>query len=113
MSKLVSGSFGTLVALTEITLKISAKKPSQNTIVIYENDPKVISELFQKVLSSSNEISGAVFIPDEPQNKKFDLNKSRAFKFNDLDQEGSFFALRVEGNTVSYTHLTLPTIYSV
>ena len=64
MSKLVSGSFGTLVALTEITLKISAKKPSQNTIVIYENDPKVISELFQKVLSSSNEISGAVFIPD-------------------------------------------------
>lgn len=98
LSKLVSGSFGTLVALTEITLKISAKKPSQNTIVIYENDPKVISELFQKVLSSSNEISGAVFIPDEPQNKKFDLNKSKAFKFNDLDQEGSFFALRVEGN---------------
>ena len=98
LSKLVSGSFGTLVALTEITLKISAKKPSQNTIVIYENDPKVIPELFQKVLSSSNEISGAVFIPDEPQNKKFDLNKSRAFKFNDLDQEGSFFALRVEGN---------------
>ena len=98
LSKLVSGSFGTLVALTEITLKISAKKPSQNTIVIYENDPKVISDLFQKVLSSSNEISGAVFIPDEPQNKKFDLNKSKAFKFNDLDQEGSFFALRVEGD---------------
>jgi len=98
LSKLVSGSFGTLVALTEITLKIAAKKPSQNTIVIYENDPKVISDLFQKVLSSSNEISGAVFIPDEPQNKKFDLNKSKAFKFNDLDQEGSFFALRVEGD---------------
>jgi glycolate oxidase FAD binding subunit len=98
LSKLVSGSFGTLVALTEITLKISAKKPSQNTIIIYENNPKVISKLFQKVLSSSNEISGAVFIPDEPQNKKFDLNKNKAFKFNDLDQEGSFFALRVEGD---------------
>jgi glycolate oxidase FAD binding subunit len=26
LSKLVSGSFGTLVALTEVTLKISAKK---------------------------------------------------------------------------------------
>jgi len=98
LSKLVSGSFGTLVALTEITLKISAKKPSQNTIVIYENDPKVISELFQKILSSSNEISGAVFIPDEPQNKKFDLNKSKAFKLNDLDQEGAFFAFRIEGD---------------
>ena len=98
LSKLVSGSFGTLVALTEVTLKISAKKPSQNTIIIYEKDPKIISDLFNMVLSSSNEISGAVFVPDELKSKKFTPNKSKAFKLNDLDQEGAFFAFRIEGD---------------
>ena len=101
LSKLVSGSFGTLVALTEITLKVSPKKTSQNTIIIYEKDPKKISLLFDQVLSSSNEISGAVFVPDEPVNKKFDQNKKNVFKFNDLDQEGAFFALRIEGDQKS------------
>ena len=101
LSKLVSGSFGTLVALTEITLKVSPKKTSQNTIIIYEKDPKKISQLFDQVLSSSNEISGAVFVPDEPVNKKFDQNKKNVFKFNDLDQEGPFFALRIEGDQKS------------
>ena len=98
LSKLVCGSYGTLVALTEVTLKISAKKPSQNTIIIYEKDPKIISDLFNMVLSSSNEISGAVFVPDEPKSKKFTPNKSKAFKLNDLDQEGAFFAFRIEGD---------------
>ena len=98
LSKLVSGSFGTLVALTEVTLKISAKKPSQNTVIIYEKDPKIISDLFNKVLSSSNEISGAVFVPDEPKSKKFTPNKGKVFKLNDLDQEGAFFAFRIEGD---------------
>ena len=101
LSKLISGSFGTLVALTEVTLKISAKKPSQNTIIIYEKDPKIISDLFNKVLSSSNEISGAVFVPDEPKSKKFTPNKSKAFKLNDLDQKGAFFAFRIEGDQKS------------
>ena len=101
LSKLISGSFGTLVALTEITLKVSPKKTSQNTIIIYEKDPKKISLLFDQVLSSSNEISGAVFVPDEPVNKKFDQNKKNVFKFNDLDQEGPFFALRIEGDQKS------------
>ena len=101
LSKLVSGSFGTLVALTEITVKVSPKKTSQNTIIIYEKDPKNISLLFDQVLSSSNEISGAVFVPDEPVNKKFDQNKKNVFKFNDLDQEGPFFALRIEGDQKS------------
>jgi len=101
LSKLISGSFGTLVALTEITLKVSAKKPSQNTIIVYEKDPKTISKFFEGVLSSSNEISGAVFVPDEPKNKKFFPTKNKAFKLNDLDQDGPFFAIRVEGDEKS------------
>jgi len=49
LSKVVSGSFGTLVALTEVTLKVSPKKIFQNTIVIYLNDIKIISSLFHKI----------------------------------------------------------------
>ena len=101
LSKLVSGSFGTLVALTEITLKVSPKKPSEKTIIIYSEDIKIISSLFDKILSSSNEISAAAYIPDEPKNKKYDFNKSKVFKFNDLDREGSFLAFRIEGDQIS------------
>ena len=101
LSKVVSGSFGTLVALTELTLKVSPKKIFQNTIVIYLDDIKIISSLFHKILGSSNEISGATYIPDEPKSKKFDLNKSRVFKFNDLNNDGPFLAIRLEGDRVS------------
>ncbi len=101
LSKVVTGSFGTLVALTEVTLKVSPKKPSQSTIAIYTEDLKKISQLFDKILNSSNEISGSVYIPDEPKNKKFELNKYKIFKFNDLKYEGSFLAFRLEGDKKS------------
>ena len=90
LSKVVTGSFGTLVALTEVTLKVSPKKPSQSTIAIHTEDLKKVSQLFDKILNSSNEISGSVYIPDEPKSKKFELNKNQIFKFNDLKYEGSF-----------------------
>ena len=101
LSKLISGSFGTLVALTEITLKVFPKKKSQSTIIVHTDDLKKISRLFDKILSSSNEISGSVFIPEEPRNKKFILNKDSLFKFNDLKYKGSFLAFRIEGDKKS------------
>jgi len=101
LSKLVTGSFGTLTALTEITFKVLPKKDSISTLVIYLEDNKIISDLFDQLLSSSNEISGAAYIPDEPKSKKLDLNKSRVFKFNDLNNEGPFLAIRIEGDRVS------------
>jgi len=101
LSKIVTGSFGTLVALTEITLKVSPKKSSQSTIVIHTEETKQISKLFDKILSSSNEISGCVYIPDEPNNKNFQLNKKQIFKFNDLKYQGSFLAFRLEGDKKS------------
>ena len=61
LSKLVTGSFGTLVALTEITLKVLPKKKLSNTITIHTDDKKLINELFEKISSSSSEVSGAVY----------------------------------------------------
>jgi glycolate oxidase FAD binding subunit len=101
LSKLVAGSFGTLVALTEITLKVLPKKKLSNTITIHTEDKKLINELFEKISSSSSEISGAVFIPEEPEDESYDRNKEMVFKFNDLKFKGSFLALRIEGDKIS------------
>ena len=101
LSKLIAGSFGTLVALTEVTLKVLPKKNSLNTITIHTEDKKLVSRLFDKISSSSSEISAAIYIPDEPKNKNYNLNKEMIFKFNDLKYKGSFLALRLEGDKTS------------
>ena len=106
LSKLISGAFGTLVALTEITLKVLPKKQLSNTIVIKADDRKKIYDLFDKIASSSSEITGAVFLPDEPDDSMFVKNKETIFKFNDLDFTGSYLALRLEGDKVSINEKT-------
>ena len=101
LSKLITGSFGTLSVLTEITFKVLPKKKISNTVVVDVNDYKKIYDLFDKISGSSSEVSGAVFIPEEPDDKNFQKNRDKIFKFNDLDFKGSFLAFRVEGDKVS------------
>jgi len=101
LSKLVTGSFGTLTALTEITVKVLPKKDSISTLVIYLEDNKIISDLFDQLLSSSNEISGAVYMSVEPNNKNYTKNIEKIFKFNNLKSEEPFVAIRIEGSKKS------------
>jgi len=101
LSKLVTGSFGTLTVLTEITFKVLPKKDSTSTLVIYSEDNKVITDLFDQLLSSSNEISGSVYIPNEPKNENYIINRNKVFKFNDLKYEEPFVAVRIEGSKKS------------
>ena len=101
LSKLVTGSFGTLTVLTEITFKVLPKKDSTSTLVIYSEDNKVITDLFDQLLSSSNEISGSVYMPNEPKNENYIINRNKVFKFNDLKSEEPFIAVRIEGSKKS------------
>jgi len=101
LSKLITGSFGTLIALTEITFKVLPTKNSSSTLVIHEDSKEEITKLFNSIQGSSNEISGSVFIPIEPNNKKYIQNREKIFKFNDLKNEGPFLALRMEGSKKS------------
>ena len=101
LSKLVTGSFGTLAALTEITFKVLPKKDSINTVVIYSEDNKIVTNLFDLLLSSSNEISGAVYIPNEPKNNNYTINREKILRFNDLKYQEPFLALRIEGSKKS------------
>ena len=92
LSKLIAGSFGTLVALTEVTLKVLPKKNSLNTITIHTEDKKLVSGLFDKISSSSSEISAAIYIPDEPKNKNYNFSISSTNRILGL---GKFIALLV------------------
>jgi len=92
LSKLLSGSFGTLSILTELSIKVLPKPETSKTLVI--NNPhlkKALSYLGQS-LSSSTDPSGGVFYPDY-----FGKN----FILNDLTYEGGLTAIRIEGPTNS------------
>ncbi len=92
LSKLLSGSFGTLSILTELSIKVLPKPETSKTLII--NNPhlkKALSYLGQS-LSSSTDPSGGVFYPDY-----FGKN----FILNDLTYEGGLTAVRIEGPTIS------------
>ena len=60
----------------------------------------LVKDLFEKISGSSSEVSGAVYIPEEPKDENYDQNKEMVFKFNDLKYKGPFLALRIEGDKI-------------
>ena len=98
LSKLICGSYGTLVALTEITFKVLPAAEESKTLVVHNQKIEFATELLNKAISSSNDISGAIFLPKEPQVSGCAMNIENTFKLNDLKHGGSLTAIRVEGS---------------
>ena len=88
LSKLVSGSYGTLCALTEVTLKVLPNYEYQETFCIYGSNYNEAINFFLKAMDTSLEISGACYYPD---------NNTNFFRLNDIKQNSSILSLRVEG----------------
>ena len=88
LCKLLSGSFGTLSILTELSIKVLPKPETSKTLVIKNPHLKKALGYLGKSLSSSTDPSGGVFYPDY-----FGKN----FILNDLNHEGGLTALRIEG----------------
>ena len=88
LCKLLSGSFGTLCILTEISIKVLPKPETSKTLVIKNPHLKKALGYLGKALSSSTDPSGGVFYPDY-----FGKN----FILNDLTHEGGLTAIRIEG----------------
>ena len=86
--KLVSGSYGTLCALTEVTLKVLPNYEYQETFCIYGSNYNEAINFFLKAMDTSLEISGACYYPD---------NNTSFFRLNDIKQNSSILSLRVEG----------------
>jgi len=88
LSKLVTGSFGTLLVLSEITLKVLPLQTDTRTIIVSGLVLEHSLGIMGSAISSVNDPSGAVFYPD---------NFRSNFVFNDLTHQGSITAIRVEG----------------
>ena len=92
LSKVISGSYGTLCALTEINLKVSPKPEYEETFLINNIDYIEALEVFQIALDSSLEISGACIFPRD--NVSF-------LTLNDVKKDTSALGLRVQGPKTS------------
>jgi len=98
LSKLICGSYGTLVALTEITFKVLPAPEGSKTLVIHNLNLESAIDLLGQAINSSNDISGAIFLPTEPECAGSEMNIEETFKLNDLKYRGSLTAIRMEGS---------------
>jgi glycolate oxidase FAD binding subunit len=101
LSKLICGSYGTLVALTEVTFKVLPSPAESKTLIIHNKKIEVASFLLENAISSSNDISGAAFFPLENDVPGCKMNIEKTFKLNDLKYGGSLTAIRLEGSKSS------------
>ena len=98
LSKLMCGSFGTLAVLTEIIFKVLPAPEDNKTLVIHNLNLESAVALLNKFVSSSYDISGAIFLPTEPKCTGCIMDIEKTFKLNDLKYGGSLTAIRVEGS---------------
>jgi glycolate oxidase FAD binding subunit len=63
LSKLLTGSFGTLAALTQITIKVLPAAETEETILVSGTDDAVAVDLMSAALNSSNEVSASAHLP--------------------------------------------------
>ena len=104
LSKLICGSYGTLVALTEITFKVLPAPEENKSLIIHNQKLETAVDFLNRSISSSNDISGAAMLPDDSTMPGSKLNIQKTFQLNDLKHEGSITAIRIEGSKNSIDH---------
>jgi len=98
LSKLMCGSYGTLVALTEIVFKVLPSPEESKTLVIHNLKLENAMGLLNNAINSSNDISAATFLPTEPKCTGCTMDIGKTFKLNDLKYGGSLTSIRIEGS---------------
>jgi len=63
LSKLMTGSYGTLAALTEITIKVLPAPEKIRTVLVFGLDDEAALRAMTAALNSSHEVSGAAHLP--------------------------------------------------
>jgi glycolate oxidase FAD binding subunit len=63
LSKLLAGSFGTLAVMSEVTLKVLPRPEAAATLLLLGQDAATAAGSMAAALGSSNEISGAAWLP--------------------------------------------------
>src|SRR5271169_5394912 len=63
LSKLMAGSYGTLAALEEVTVKVMPRPETVATLLFTKVEPAVAGHLMGAALGSPHEVSGAAYLP--------------------------------------------------
>ncbi len=63
LSKLMAGSYGTLAAFEEVTVKVLPQPEHSATLVLCGLDPTAAARLMNRALASPHEVSGAAYLP--------------------------------------------------
>jgi glycolate oxidase FAD binding subunit len=63
LCKLIAGSYGTLVALTEVTMKVLPRPEDSRSILVRGLDDAAAQRAMSEALNSSHEVSGAAHLP--------------------------------------------------
>jgi glycolate oxidase FAD binding subunit len=92
LCKLMAGSFGTLAALEEVTVKVLPKPEAISTVMLWGLDALAAIRILNRALASPHEVSGAVYIPAPSTAGLISLSGSSAVA-----------ALRIEGPNPSVT----------
>lgn len=93
LCKLLAGSWGTLAAMTEITVKVLPKPEAEATVLIEGLDDVKAAQAMSAAMGSSCEVSGAAHLPDHV-----------ASFFDGLPRSQASTVLRLEGFGSSVKH---------
>jgi glycolate oxidase FAD binding subunit len=63
LSKLIAGSYGTLAALEEVTVKVLPRPEHVATVVLYGLDPAAAVRTMSRALASRHDVSAAAYLP--------------------------------------------------
>ena len=93
MCKLVAGSWGTLAAMTNVTIKVLPKAETEATVIVEGLDDARACAAMAAAMGSSCDVSGAAHLPDHV-----------ASYFDGLPKSDAATALRLEGFAPSVKH---------
>jgi glycolate oxidase FAD binding subunit len=104
MCKVLAGSWGTLAAMTDITVKVLPKAETEATVIVEGLDDARACTAMAAAMGSSCDVSGAAHLPDHV-----------ASYFDGLPNAEAATALRLEGVAPSVVHRkeTLATLMKV
>ncbi|MDO9411287.1 MAG: glycolate oxidase subunit GlcE [Pseudolabrys sp.] len=93
MCKVLAGSWGTLAAMTEMTIKVLPKPETEATVVVEGLDDERACSAMSAAMGSSCDVSGAAHLPDHV-----------ASYFDGLPKPEAATVLRLEGVAPSVAH---------
>jgi glycolate oxidase FAD binding subunit len=93
MCKVLAGSWGTLAAMTDVTIKVLPKAETEATVIVEGLDDARASAAMAAAMGSSCDVSAAAHLPDHV-----------ASHFDGLPKAEAATALRLEGVTPSVKH---------